>query len=151
MAVRPGIAFWSTALLLRTPRLAMASDPPASGALVPYTTREAGDSSENLQRWALALNPTPGRTLNEVYSAAGKALETRANRMAHHLGLGPEVVARKITSFFGAGEERELRLTALRNEVPEKLERDCFRLMGYTLPCVQPSFIVAYIHIYFPP
>ncbi|KAJ7908466.1 hypothetical protein B0H13DRAFT_2496770 [Mycena leptocephala] len=108
------------------------------GALVPYTgplaPGEAAESWRNAERWAMIRNPIPGRTLNKVYSVIGQTLETHANRAAHHLGLGPNVVAGKITSFFGTGAERQLRLSALRDKIPEKLERNCFRLMEYTLP-----------------
>ncbi|KAF8209028.1 ras family-domain-containing protein [Mycena galopus ATCC 62051] len=107
------------------------------GALVPYTgplaPGEAVESWRNTERWAMIRNPVPGRTLNEVYSVIGQTLETHANRAAHRLGLGPNVVAGKITSFFGAGAERQLCLSALWDEIPEKLERHCFRLMEYTL------------------
>ncbi|KAJ7826625.1 hypothetical protein B0H13DRAFT_1918097 [Mycena leptocephala] len=43
----------------------------------------------------------------------GQALETHVNRAAHRLGLGPHVVSGKITSFFGTGDERQLRLITL--------------------------------------
>ncbi|KAJ7217477.1 hypothetical protein C8J57DRAFT_277256 [Mycena rebaudengoi] len=107
-------------------------------SVVPYTDplspEEAAESWRNAERWAMIRNPVPGRTLNEVYSIVGQVLQTHANRAAHRLGLGPNVVAEKITSFFGTGEERQLRLIALWDEIPEKLERYCFRLMEYTLP-----------------
>ncbi|KAF8185494.1 hypothetical protein K438DRAFT_1049285 [Mycena galopus ATCC 62051] len=108
------------------------------GALVPYTgplaPEEAAVSWKNTERWAMIRNPVPGRTLDEVYSVIGQTLETHANRAAHRLGLGPNVVAGKIASFFGTGAERQLRLSVLWDEIPEKLERNCFRLMEYTLP-----------------
>ncbi|KAF8185490.1 hypothetical protein K438DRAFT_1765724 [Mycena galopus ATCC 62051] len=108
------------------------------GALVPYTgplpQEEAVVSWKNTERWAMIRNPVPGRTLDGVYSVIAQTLETHANRAAHRLGLGPNVVAGKITSFFGTGAERQLRLGALWDEIPEKLERNCFRLMEYTLP-----------------
>jgi hypothetical protein len=58
--------------------------------------------------------------------------------MAHRLGLGPNATAQKIAAFFGTAEERQLRLSTLRNdhETLAKLEKDCTKLMGYTLPCV---------------
>jgi hypothetical protein len=116
------------------------------GALVPYTgplaPEEAAESWRNAERWAMIRNPVPGRTLNELYSVIGQTLETHANRAAHRLGLGPNVVAGKITSFFGTGSERQLRLSALWDEIPEKLERNCFRLMEYTLPCVQSHVLL---------
>ncbi|KAJ7217426.1 ras family-domain-containing protein [Mycena rebaudengoi] len=107
-------------------------------SVVPYTDPlgpgEAAESWRNAERWAMIRNPVPGRTLDEVYSVVGQVLQTHANRAAHRLGLGPNHVAGKITSFFGTGEERQLRLIALWDEIPEKLERYCFRLMEYTLP-----------------
>jgi hypothetical protein len=116
------------------------------GAVVPYTDPlgpgEAAESWRNAERWAMIRNPVPARTLNEVYSVVGQVLQTHANRAAHRLGLGPEAVAEKITSFFGTGEERQLRLIALWDEVPDKLERYCFKLMEYTLPCVQSYLLL---------
>ncbi|KAJ6497325.1 hypothetical protein C8R45DRAFT_926057 [Mycena sanguinolenta] len=101
----------------------MSSNPQPADALVPYVdplpSSSAGETDlGNPNRWAAILNYnlTSGRTLNEVYSTVGQALETRTNRLAHRLGLGPDVAAQKITAFFGTGEERELRLTALRND-----------------------------------
>ncbi|KAF8206013.1 hypothetical protein K438DRAFT_497735 [Mycena galopus ATCC 62051] len=123
----------------------MGSTPQATGVLVPYiNTRPPSPAGEidlrNPNKWAAFLNPIPGRTLYEVYSTAGQALETRTNRMAHRLGLGPDVAAQKIAEFFGTGEERQQRLTALRDdhEVLVKLEKYCSRLMGYTLPTESP-------------
>jgi hypothetical protein len=91
-------------------------------------------------RWALFLNaflsPSPGRTLNHVYSAAGKVLETHANRVAYKLGLGPHVIAGKIKLHFGDKEHRMHQLELLRTTVPPKLKKQCFKLMKYTLPCV---------------
>ncbi|KAF7344935.1 hypothetical protein MVEN_01656000 [Mycena venus] len=122
------------------------SDPLASGPLVlyvdPLPSGLAGETDlGNPERWAAILNPIPGRTLYEVYSTVGQTLGTHTNRLAHRLGLGPDVVAQKIATFFGTGGERQLRLTALRNdhEIPAKLEKDCSRLMGYTLPNESPK------------
>ncbi|KAJ7780858.1 hypothetical protein DFH07DRAFT_793474 [Mycena maculata] len=115
----------------------------SAGALIPYsnpTTSGTGiGDRRNPDGWAIFLNPTPGRTLDEFYSATGQALATRANRMAHRLGLGPDVVARQITEFFGTGEDREQRLTSLGNKIPVKLKTDCSRLMEYALPIGQDS------------
>ncbi|KAJ7824288.1 hypothetical protein B0H14DRAFT_1302083 [Mycena olivaceomarginata] len=89
-------------------------------------------------KWALILNaflsPSPGRTLDQVYTAAGKVLETQANRVAFKLGLGPHVIARKIKLHFGDGEHRMQQLELLRTTVPPKLEKRCLKLMKYSLP-----------------
>jgi hypothetical protein len=74
--------------------------------------------------------------MDEVYTAVGRALEKQANRAAHALGLGPHVVAQKIKSYFGNGEERVQRVAVLRTSVPPKLEKRCLKLMTYSLPCV---------------
>jgi hypothetical protein len=68
--------------------------------------------------------------------------------MAHRLGLGPNVVAQKISAFFGTGDERRLRLIELRNnqQIPATLEKYCSRLMGYTLPCVSLVRTVFTVH-----
>ncbi|KAJ7787289.1 hypothetical protein B0H14DRAFT_3580682 [Mycena olivaceomarginata] len=52
------------------------------------------------------LSPSPGRTLDQVYTAAGKVLEIQANQVAYKLGLGPHVIAQKIRSYFGDAEQR---------------------------------------------
>ncbi|KAJ6522995.1 hypothetical protein B0H19DRAFT_1386507 [Mycena capillaripes] len=80
------------------------------------------------------LNPSPGRTLDEVYRSLGKAAEKQANRVAYKLGLGPHVVASKIKASFGNGEERVQQLELLRSLAPPKLEKRCSKVMKYTLP-----------------
>jgi hypothetical protein len=115
-------------------------------ALILHTTDITITAPEDLQisrphgKWALLLgslsNPSPGRTLDRVYTSLGKVLEKQANRAAHGLGLGPHVVALKIKSHFGIGEERVQHLEVLHSSIPDKLEKNCWRLMRYTLPCV---------------
>ncbi|KAF8159122.1 hypothetical protein K438DRAFT_326450 [Mycena galopus ATCC 62051] len=76
-------------------------DPNTAVATIPENARPEGG------RWALVLNallsPSPGRTLNRVYTALGKTLETQANLTAHAFGLGPHVVAEKIKSYLKRG------------------------------------------------
>ncbi|KAF8149773.1 hypothetical protein K438DRAFT_443152 [Mycena galopus ATCC 62051] len=109
-------------------------DPDANTAVatIPENARPEGG------RWALILNallsPSPGRTLDRVYTSIGKVMETQANRTAHTLGLGPHVIAGKIKSYFGDGEERVRQLELLRTIIPTKLEKKCLKLMKYTLP-----------------
>jgi hypothetical protein len=115
-------------------------------ALILYTTDTTITAPEDLQlsrprgKWALLLgslsNPSPGRTLDRVYTSLGKVLEKQANRAAHSLGIGPHVVAQKIKSYFGNAEERVKHLELLRSSIPDKLEKNYWRLMKYTLPCV---------------
>jgi hypothetical protein len=117
-----------------------------SDALVPWnphSTQVATKTEENRPdggRWAVMLNgflsPSPGRTLDRVYTSLGKVLETKANRAAYSFGLGPHVVAQKIKSYFVNGEERVLQLESLRTSIPLKLEKWCCKLMRYALPCV---------------
>ncbi|KAJ7284461.1 hypothetical protein C8J57DRAFT_1669536 [Mycena rebaudengoi] len=77
----------------------------------------------------------PGRTLDEIYTAAGLLVGKSANRAAHHLGLGPCAVARRICAFFGGGREREEKLEKLSTLSDDrKLKMDCVKLMGYALP-----------------
>ncbi|KAF8159084.1 hypothetical protein K438DRAFT_326102 [Mycena galopus ATCC 62051] len=101
-------------------------------ATVPENSRPEGG------RWALVLkallSPSPGRTLDCVYTSIGNVLETQANRAAHTLGLGPHVVACKAKSYFGNAEERMQRLELLRITIPPKLEKRCLKLIKYTLP-----------------
>jgi hypothetical protein len=120
-----------------------------SDALIPYPTDITITTREDLQvshphgklalLLASLLNPSPGRTLDRVYTSLGRVLETHANRAAHGLGLGPHVVTQNIKSHFGKGEERVQHLKLLRNSIPGKLEKDCCRLMRYTLPCACPA------------
>ncbi|KAF7344969.1 High osmolarity signaling protein SHO1 [Mycena venus] len=106
---------------------------PQLGALV-----KTEDTSTGGGRWAVILkalsSPSPGRTLDQVYSVLGKILEKQANHAAYTLGLGPHAVAQKITAYFGGGEERVLQLDNLRASVPVKLEKQCLTLAKYTLP-----------------
>ncbi|KAJ6456057.1 hypothetical protein C8R45DRAFT_1186862 [Mycena sanguinolenta] len=89
-------------------------------------------------RWALFLkaiqSPTSGRTLDQVYTTLGKAVEKQANRAAYVFGLGPQVVAQKIKVYFGNGDETVQRLELLATSVPLKLEKRCWKLMKYALP-----------------
>ncbi|KAF7355827.1 hypothetical protein MVEN_00910900 [Mycena venus] len=64
----------------------------------------------------------------------GKVLETKANRAAYSLGLGPDNITQKIRSHFGTGENRLLQLRCLQESMPPNLEKHCSKLMRYTLP-----------------
>ncbi|KAJ6540616.1 hypothetical protein B0H19DRAFT_1175959 [Mycena capillaripes] len=106
----------------------------SSLALIPWNQPNANkavakiDENSRLEggRWGIVLhallNPSPGRTLDEVYQSLGKAAEKQANRVAYKLGLGPHVVANKIKAYFGDGEERVQQLELLLSSVPPKLE-----------------------------
>ncbi len=117
-----------------------------SEALIPWdpdSNKAVAKTEENGPdggRWALMRSglwsPSPGRTLDRMYTSLGKALETQANRAAYSFGLGPHVVAQKIKSHFGNGEERALQLESLCTSIPPKLEKGCCKLMKYALPCV---------------
>ncbi|KAJ7201142.1 hypothetical protein GGX14DRAFT_465941 [Mycena pura] len=113
---------------------------PWTQAIVPYTpvTEVVVRDAQPDGRWAALrssfASPTPGRTLNQVYCSVGGAVERRTNRLAYRMGLGPHVPAEKIKSAFGDGEQRCLQLCAMRDEVPASLERECSRLIKYTLP-----------------
>jgi hypothetical protein len=108
----------------------------------PNPNRAVAKTEENRPqggRWALMLNglsPSPGRTLDQVYTSLGKVLEMQANRAAYSFGLGPHIVAQKIKSYFGNGKERVLQLESLHTAIPPKLEKWCCKLMKYALPCV---------------
>ncbi|KAF7365847.1 High osmolarity signaling protein SHO1 [Mycena venus] len=107
----------------------------------PDSYKVAGNTQDKSRpergRWTLVfkafLTPSPGRTLDRLYTTLGDVLEKHANRAAHGLGFGPHVVARKIKDYFGSGEERLQQLELLRNSAPAKLEKLCLRLMKYTL------------------
>jgi hypothetical protein len=115
--------------------------------LIPHTTRTIIRTQEDPRpqgRWGLIRNflshPHPGRTLDEVYTYLGTILETRANRVAYSLGLGPHAIVEKIKSYFGQGEKRVQQLEHLRGSIPPKLGKHCCKLMKYTLPCVSSTF-----------
>jgi hypothetical protein len=109
-------------------------NPPAKGTVTKTEDTPGGG------RWALMLNgflsPSPGRTLDRVYTSLGKVLEAQANRAAYTFGLGPHVVGQKIKCYFGNGEERVLQLESLCTSIPPKVEKWCCKLMKYALPCV---------------
>ncbi|KAJ7767948.1 hypothetical protein DFH07DRAFT_808170 [Mycena maculata] len=119
--------------------LAMSSASPGPSAVIPYAHPTAITREEAKEKWALALSLAPGRTLNAVYSTCGRVLETHANRLAHHLRLGPESVSHSITSFFRTKEERLDWLVRIRDEIPPRLKRDCSRMIKYTLPSESPK------------
>jgi hypothetical protein len=109
----------------------------------PNSNQAVAEIEENRPKggkWVLILNsllsPSPGRTLDRVYTSLGKVLETQANRAADSLGLGPHVVAQKIKSSFGNGKERVMQVELLLASIPPKLEKWCHKLMKYALPCV---------------
>ncbi|KAJ6523003.1 hypothetical protein B0H19DRAFT_1345608 [Mycena capillaripes] len=118
----------------------------SSSTLIPWSQPDAkkavAEIDENSRPegggWGLVLhallNPSPGRTLDEIYRSLGKAAEKQANRVAYKFGLGPHIVANKIKASFGEGEERVQQLELLRNSVPPKLEKRCSKLMKYTQP-----------------
>ncbi|KAJ7866620.1 hypothetical protein B0H14DRAFT_366645 [Mycena olivaceomarginata] len=109
-------------------------DPPVNNIVVKPEENSRSDRS----RWTLVLSalssPSPGRTMDRVYTTLGNILETQANRAAHALGLGPHAVAQKIKSYFASGEQRAERLQSLRSAIPPKLQKRCLKLMKYTLP-----------------
>ncbi|KAJ7731474.1 hypothetical protein B0H14DRAFT_3616246 [Mycena olivaceomarginata] len=116
----------------------------SSLSLIPWNQPDANKAvakiDENSRpeggKWGLVLhafsflNPSPGRTLDQVYRSLAKAVEKQANRAEYSLGLGPHVVANKIKAYFGDGEERGQRLELLRTSVPPKLEKRCLKLMN---------------------
>lgn len=92
-------------------------------------------------RWALVLkailSPSPGRTLDQLYTSLGGVLEKQANKVAYTLGLGPHIAAQRIKLYFGNGDDRLQRLHALRiTTVPSKLEKRCSKFVRYTHPYV---------------
>ncbi|KAJ7824284.1 hypothetical protein B0H14DRAFT_3145728 [Mycena olivaceomarginata] len=109
-------------------------EPVASNGVVtiPENSRPEGG------RWALFLNaflsPSPGRTLNRVYSTAGKVLETQANRVAYKLGPRSSCHRRENKLHFGDGEHRMQQLELLQTTVSKKIEKWCLKLMKYSLP-----------------
>ncbi|KAF7356156.1 Protein kinase domain-containing protein [Mycena venus] len=109
-------------------------DPPSN----PTVVRPQEVSCSTGGKWTLVLHafssPCPGRTLDRLYTSLGQVLEKQANRAAYNLGLGPHIVAQKIKSYFGHGEERVQRLGLLQTAAPPKLQKRCIKLLKYTVP-----------------
>jgi hypothetical protein len=97
-------------------------DFPKGVAKIPENSRPEGG------KWAVMLSallsPSPGRTLDHMYTSLGTMLEKKANHAAYTLGLGPHVIAQKIKLYFGSREERIQQLECLRHSVPPKLGRN---------------------------
>jgi hypothetical protein len=85
-------------------------------------------------------DPAPGRTLHQVYSHVGNFVGMHANRAAHRWGRGPSATSDRITEFFGAGQQREAKLDALRVDGCPWLEEGCSKLVKYALPWVPLHF-----------
>jgi len=81
----------------------------------------------------------PGRLLSEAYLAGGRVVEKKFNRLAHHMGLGPNAVAKRIEHRLET-PERLMRPAELSEKVTRELEKDCRKLMKHALPCVIPCF-----------
>ncbi|KAF7375789.1 hypothetical protein MSAN_00468600 [Mycena sanguinolenta] len=105
-----------------------------SNTAVNKTVESSRPEWQGLRALALQWSPLPGRTLGQAYTSLGAAVEKRANRAAHGLGLGPHAVSCKIQSHFGDGEERLRQLELLRTSPSPTLERRCVKLMKYSLP-----------------
>ncbi|KAJ6529499.1 hypothetical protein DFH09DRAFT_1184939 [Mycena vulgaris] len=110
-----------------------------STILVPAEHEDEGTTGRRALIIRAFLNPAPGRTLNEVYSLLGRVLETKANRAAHRLGIGPHGVAQTIMASFGTGETRQRKLADMRSERRSSLVRRCCQLIKYALPIQAPK------------
>ncbi|KAF7338986.1 WD40 repeat-like protein [Mycena venus] len=126
-----------------TPKALMRLDPPE--AII-----QPAQESQLQRRWGLGilskLTPSPGQTLNHVYTFLGEVLQARANRAAHNLGLGPYPVTQKIKHYFGADEERRRKLELLQISMDPKLKKRCgklfeirtaYRIIQYTMRDIQ--------------
>ncbi|KAJ7679359.1 hypothetical protein DFH06DRAFT_509201 [Mycena polygramma] len=80
----------------------------------------------------------PGRILNETYHSLGLFAERHANRASYRLGFGPVAVVERIERSMSEGQQREVRLQEIRNNVDPKLKRDCSKLIGYAFPFESP-------------
>ncbi|KAJ7813486.1 hypothetical protein B0H13DRAFT_2466782 [Mycena leptocephala] len=106
----------------------------APGPVILYPSTGSGTAWNKALVLGSLSSPAPGRILNKGYLVLGGFVETRTNRIAHRLGLGPDSVATKIRTSFGTGTQRSSNLAALRHQIPPGLEKSCSRLMKYTLP-----------------
>jgi hypothetical protein len=72
----------------------------------------------------------PGRLLNEAYLAGGRVIGRKCNRLAHQLGHGPDAVSERVLQGLKPCEGS----WTGKCEVGGELERNCLKLMKYTLP-----------------
>ncbi|KAJ7616746.1 hypothetical protein B0H17DRAFT_662474 [Mycena rosella] len=70
--------------------------PPLALICAGPSTALARKSRNNALVLGSSSAPMTGRTLNAVYSYLGEHLERQANRAAHRLGLGPNILAGRI-------------------------------------------------------
>ncbi|KAJ7495241.1 hypothetical protein FB451DRAFT_1213670 [Mycena latifolia] len=103
-------------------------------ALIPASASELPTRSHGALVHGSLSDPATGRTLHQVYSRISRTLEKEANRFAHDWGLGPCAIIERIEKFFGTGTEREARLEEVQATGRAELERDCHKLVSYTLP-----------------
>ncbi|KAJ7840700.1 hypothetical protein B0H14DRAFT_2587289 [Mycena olivaceomarginata] len=82
----------------------------------------------------LFLSPSPGRTLDRVYTAAGKVLETQANRVAYKLGLGSSFIAGKLNCTLGRGNTGCNSWSSSESQSRQSSRKRCLKLMKYSLP-----------------
>lgn len=126
----------SAALVLFNPR--------TSTALVKISEEQDPD-----KRWALTFSGFTGRTLANVYTVCGHALEKQANRVAHKIGLGSQAATQKLMVYFGDGEQRLSKLEGLRTCIPPKVRDYCANIAKYALPCAFPNSSVLFLNTYF--
>jgi hypothetical protein len=112
------------------------------GPVILYASVGSGTAWNRALVLGSLSSPAPGRILNKGYLVLGGFVETRTNRIAHRIGLGPDSVAAKIRTSFGTGKQRASNLAALRHQIPPGLEKSCSRLMKYTLPCAYSCYFV---------
>ena len=75
-----------------------------------------------------------GRTLGAAYLAGGRYIGSKVNRLAHHMGHGPDSARERIEQQLQNEEKRLLRTDDLGRDVSRNLQKDCLRLMKYALP-----------------
>ncbi|KAJ7084206.1 hypothetical protein C8R44DRAFT_903325 [Mycena epipterygia] len=117
-------------------------DPSTTLRLVPLTSvYDLTAGSRGALIHGSLSNSATGRTLHQIYSGVGRTIGGQANRAAHIFGFGPSSVTERIEAFFGTGC-REAQLEGLRTNaiVFPELERDCSKLVVYSLPTQVQAF-----------
>jgi hypothetical protein len=77
----------------------------------------------------------PGRLLTEAYSAGGRFIAKKVDRLAHKSGHGPYAAKERILKLLEPHEGNTIKLAQFRKvQVGGELEKACVALLKYALP-----------------
>jgi len=83
-----------------------------------------------------------GRLLSEVYLAGGRYLGKKFGQLAHHRGLGPDAVAKRIEQQLESREWWLLDVNDFCKAANGEVKKDCLKLMKYALSYASLSIMV---------